>query len=120
VILAVVDDLLVSSRIMEAAKYVGASVETIDGGDDAVTTLGSRRPALLVIDLATPGTDLRAIAATARLHGIPVVGFYPHVDVELRKAAQRAGIEHVYARSRFLRETAVILGERLEDVGSRK
>lgn len=114
IILAIVPDLMVGVRIGEAAKQVGASVETVDSGNQAVESLGSHLPGLIVVDLGIAGLDIGAIAEAARGRGIPVVAFYPHVDVELRRSARRAGIEHVYARSRFLRETAGILRERLE------
>jgi CheY-like chemotaxis protein len=112
-ILAVGDDLLVSSRIVEAAKRIGARVETTSSGDETIARMADDDPYVIVVDLGMAGLDLDAIAAAARGRGIPVVAFYPHVDVELRRSARRAGIEHVYARSRFLRETSVILRERL-------
>ena len=118
-ILAIVDDLLVASRIREAAKRVGADVEAIGSTEEMIVRLDAQRVNLVVVDLAIPDLDLKVTAEAARVRGVSVVAFYPHVDVELRRSARRAGIEHVYARSRFLRETAGILGDRLEE-GSRQ
>ena len=113
-ILAIVPDLLVASRIEEAAKRVGASVVMAGSPGEAVSLLDSEQPDLIIVDIAMPGLDAVAMAAAGRELGVPVVAFYPHVDVELRRSARRAGIEHVYARSRFLRETAGILSGMLE------
>jgi len=114
VILAFVPDLMVSVRIEEAAKTLGARVETAGSMDEAIERLRSRGVDGVVVDLAMAGLDIGEIARAAREAGANVIGFYPHVDVALRRAALRAGIEHVYARSRFLSELPLILRERLE------
>jgi hypothetical protein len=36
--------------------------------------------------------------------GVPVLGYYSHVDVEARRAAEAAGIDQVVPRSRMARE----------------
>ena len=36
--------------------------------------------------------------------GVPVLGFYSHVDVETRRAAEAAGVDLVVPRSRMARE----------------
>jgi hypothetical protein len=36
--------------------------------------------------------------------GIPVLGFYPHTDNELRQTAEAAGVDLVVPRSRLARE----------------
>ena len=113
-ILAVIPDLLVASRIEEAAKRVGVIVVTAGSPGEVASRLDSVHPDLIIVDMAMPGLEAVAIAAAGRELGVPVVAFYPHVDVTLRRSARRAGIQHVYARSRFLRETAGILGEMLE------
>jgi len=66
---------------------------------------------VIVVDLAMPELDMEALAEAASARGVAIVGFYPHVDAALRRAAKAAGIERVYARSRFLRETATVLRE---------
>ncbi len=112
-VLAIVTDLLVGVRIEEAAKGVGASAEAA-GPEDAVRLIASTKPDLVVADLAIPGLNLQPLARAAREASVPLIGFYPHVDVALRQAAKDAGIRHVYARSRFLRELQQILREALD------
>ena len=46
--------------------------------------------------------------------GIPVLGFYPHTDAELRKTAEAAGVDLVVPRSKLVREMPELV-ERLVD-----
>ncbi len=112
-ILAIVTDLLVGVRIEEAAKGLGVGVETAAPAG-AVRLIASTDLDLVVADLAAPSLNLESLASAAREAGVPLAGFYPHVDVALRRAAKDAGIKHVYARSRFLRELREILREGLD------
>jgi CheY-like chemotaxis protein len=113
-IVAVVPDLLIETRIEAAAKRLKASVETVSA-QEATERIASTKPDLVIVDLAAPGLDLEATGSAAREGRIRLAGFYPHVDVALRAAATRAGIAHVYPRSRFLRELSTILQERLQE-----
>ena len=36
--------------------------------------------------------------------GVPVLGFYPHTDAELRRVAEAAGVDLVVPRSRLARD----------------
>ena len=36
--------------------------------------------------------------------GLPVLGYYPHTDAELRQAAEAAGVDLVVPRSKLVRE----------------
>jgi CheY-like chemotaxis protein len=114
VIVALVPDLIVSVRIEEAAKTLGTRVETTDSMDEAFGRLRSAGMDVVVVDLAMAGLDIDGVATAAREAGASVIGFYPHVEVALRRAALDAGIEDVYARSRFLRDLPGILRERLD------
>ena len=44
--------------------------------------------------------------------GFPVLGYYSHVDIETREAAEAAGVDLVVPRSRMARELPA-LAERL-------
>jgi AmiR/NasT family two-component response regulator len=111
-ILAIVPDLLIEVQIEGAAKRLNAVVETVSA-HEAPGVIASTRPELVIVDLATPELEIKAIASAAVEAQVPIAGFYPHVEDELRRAAKGAGIERVYARSRFLRDLPTILQERL-------
>jgi 3-keto-L-gulonate-6-phosphate decarboxylase len=106
-VLAVVSDLLMEVRIEATAQLQGVTVKTVSA-EDAGTQVADSTYRLVIADLAVV-RDLDSLVAAARRAGVTVVAYYPHVDDELRKAAKRAGIEHVYPRSRFLRDLPKIL-----------
>ena len=62
---------------------------------------------VLVVDVAEFDPAGLADARAAR------VGFYPHVDQELRRRALEAGFEVVVPRSRMARETAAVVARAL-------
>jgi hypothetical protein len=102
---------MLAVRIEEAAKQLAATVVAVGSVDELRGELDSAD--LIVADLAAPGVELEALAGAAKESGVPLLGFYPHVDVALRRAAARMGVERVYPRSRFLRELAALLQESL-------
>lgn len=59
-----------------------------------------------VVDLTADVEDRLAQAAAA---GLPTLAFYSHVEVEVRRAAEAAGVDKVVPRSRMAREGAGLL-----------
>jgi len=55
------------------------------------------------IDLIVADLDVENPEALVGL-GMPVLGYYSHVDVDTRKAAEAAGVDLVVPRSRMARE----------------
>lgn len=102
-VLAVVADLMLSSRVVETLAAAGHEVDV-----EAEPPASSDAQAV-VCDL--DAVDAQAIA---RL-GLPSLGFYSHVEVDTRRAAEAAGIEVVVPRSRMARELPGLV-ERLLDV----
>ena len=46
--------------------------------------------------------------------GVPVLGFYSHVNVETRETAEAAGVDLVVPRSRMARELPELVGRLLQ------
>jgi len=113
-IVAVVDDLMVGVRIEEAAKAIGTRAEAVSSYEEAGRRLRSTVVDGLVVDVAVAELDLDDLVREARRARAWLIAFYPHVNVELRRAAKRAGVERVYPRSRFLRDLPKLLLEGLE------
>lgn len=111
-IIALVSDLLIESRIEATAQLQGLTVKTATPADVS-EMIRALKPSLVIADLALPVLDLDALTSVAGEKKVPVIGFHPHVDVQLRRAAQRAGVAYVYPRSRFLRDMGKLIGERL-------
>jgi hypothetical protein len=93
-VVAVASDLLLGSKVEATLKAAGHDVSLspsiqeapLDGADLLVADLDAENPEALV------GL------------GIPVLGYYSHVDVGTREAAEAAGVDLVVPRSRMARE----------------
>jgi hypothetical protein len=93
-VIAISSDLLLGSKVEGMLRAAGHEVTMAPGLTDA-----SREGADLIV------ADLDAEDATALVgHGIPVLGYYSHVDVETKQAAEAAGVDLVVPRSRMVRE----------------
>jgi hypothetical protein len=95
-IVAIVPDLMFASRIEATLRAAGHEV-TVVPSPDALDDEGTE-PELVIADLAE--VDPAALQGCSE----PVLGFYSHVDVELRRRAEAAGLELVVPRSRMARE----------------
>ncbi|HEX8690787.1 MAG TPA: hypothetical protein VF729_11145 [Solirubrobacterales bacterium] len=101
-VVALSADLLLGSKVEAMLSAAGHDVTLAqsfqeapwDGADLVVADLDSENPEALV------GL------------GVPVLGYYSHVEVETREAAEAAGIDLVVPRSRMARELPQ-LAERL-------
>jgi len=93
-VVAVSSDLLLGSKVEATLSAAGHSVTLSSTPADVPIDEAE----LIVADLDT--ADPQALAAL----GIPVLGYYSHVNVETRQAAEAAGIPEAVPRSRLVRE----------------
>lgn len=104
-IVALVEDLMLRSRVSTAARAAGAEVRFASGADQ-VMALAAEAPPLIIIDLNTRRTDAVALVlrlkADRALAGLRVLGFVAHVDAAVIAAARQAGIDEVLARGAFV------------------
>ena len=112
-ILAIVDDLMFSSKIKTAASQLGVAVAFARSSGAALATMRERAPTLVILDLNNPRTDpLGTVAAMKRdpaTASIRTVGYASHVQTEVIDAARQAGVDEVMARSAFTAKLAEIL-----------
>ena len=92
-------DLLFGSKLQGALRAAGH--EPVALGEDA---------ALLVVDL-TDEPDVRIEQSAAA--GLPRLGFYSHVEQDVRRRAEEAGFDRVVPRSRMAREPAALVDSML-------
>ena len=88
-------DLLFGSKLQGALRAAGH--EPVAAADDAE---------LLVVDL-TDDPDARIEQSAGA--GVPRLGFYSHVEQDVRRRAEEAGFERVVPRSRMAREAAALV-----------
>src|SRR5213593_3096855 len=104
-ILAVLDDLLFTSKIKTAASQLGVAVAFARSSDAALAEMRKSQPSLVILDLNSPRTDplgtVGAMKADPALASIPTIGFASHVQTDVINAARLAGVGEVLARSAF-------------------
>lgn len=111
-ILAVVDDLLFTVKIGDAAKRAGLDVDFLKSEKDVLASVGVMRPLLIIIDLNSNSVEPVQLIETLKggeLKPIPIIGFVSHVQGELKMKAQDAGANMVMARSAFSQNLQQIL-----------
>ncbi|MDQ2949487.1 MAG: response regulator [Acidobacteriota bacterium] len=111
-VLAVVEDLLFTVKIMDAAKRVGLDAEFVKSEKDLLDKAHDK-PLLIILDLNTtlvqPLKLITKLKGDGDLKNISLIGFLSHVQGELKMKAQEAGANMVMARSAFSQNLQQIL-----------
>ena len=94
-------DLMLASRIEATLSAEGHEVEL--SGSVSDLSVPPEGVDLLVVDLDRE--DAEAVVGL----GVPVLGFYSHVNVDTRKRAEAAGVDLVVPRSRLARELPALV-----------
>ena len=116
---ALIPDLLFGSKVQSALEGAGHEVDLITGELEVWDEVGGID--LLVIDLTSPDVDgielFESLATGGELHGVRSLGFFAHVEPEVRKRALQAGFDLVVPRSRMAREGADLVAGLLAQDG---
>lgn len=101
-IIACVEDLFFRSKIEATARHLNVPVRFVGAKELAKASAGSDAAAVL-LELSSNGDGLAAVGEMRRgaAAGMPVIGFLSHVDKELAKKAEAAGVTTVMPRSQF-------------------
>jgi CheY-like chemotaxis protein len=109
-IVAYVPDLLFGSNVVGTLRAAGHEPVLVSDTEALPEQLIGADA--LVVDLtADPGARIEAVRRVRRPE-VPIVGFYSHVEADVRSQAEAAGFEVVVPRSRMAREGAALV-ERL-------
>lgn len=112
-ILAVVDDLLFTVKINDAAKRVGLEVEFLKSAHDVVEKATHEKPLLIILDLNNNSVEPLPLISKLKDHGdlknISIISYLSHVQGELKQKAHEAGANIVMARSAFSQNLQQIL-----------
>lgn len=103
-VLSIVTDLMLGSKVDAMLSAAGHEVTTSASIEESIWD---------GIDLIVADLDAENPEALVGL-GMPVLGYYSHVDVATKEAAEAAGVDLVVPRSRMARELPA-LAERLID-----
>ncbi len=115
-VLVLTADLLFGSRVQGQLQAAGAQVELVADPERVRALLVDGGPAqapatdVLIVDLTDEslgGIELvRSLGEGAKAR---TLGFYSHVEAEVRARAERAGFDLVVPRSRMAREGAALV-----------
>ncbi len=112
-ILVVVDDLLFTVKISDAAKRAGLEAEFVRSEKDVIDKATSEKPLLIILDLnnnsVQPLELISKLKNDGDLRRISLIGYLSHVQGELKQKAQEAGANIVMARSAFSQNLPQIL-----------
>jgi DNA-binding response OmpR family regulator len=104
-------DLMFGSRVEESLRAAGHDVTRYDGEDMA--RAAADQADVLIVDLTADEFDAATLIESMRmgreLEGVATIGFYPHVEQEVRRRADEAGVDVVVPRSRMAREAPAVL-----------
>jgi CheY-like chemotaxis protein len=111
-VVALVPDLLFGSKVVAMLEAAGHEVTLTGQEDDARGEIEFAD--VLVVDLTTDAIDgtmlVDSMASGGELQGKRTLGFYSHVEADVREHAQEAGFDLVVPRSRMAREGAELVG----------
>jgi PleD family two-component response regulator len=112
-ILAVVEDLLFTVKISDAAKRAGLEVEFLKSERDVIEKATHEKPLLIILDLnfsaVQPLKLISKMKSNGEMKQISLIGYLSHVQGELKQQAQEAGANIVMARSAFSQNLPQIL-----------
>jgi DNA-binding NarL/FixJ family response regulator len=105
-VLAVVDDLLFSSKIRSVAAAAGRPIVFVRNREGVIAGVREHKPDVVVLDLDRASLDpigaIREIRSHADLEHVTLIGFGSHVHVERFAEARKAGVDLAMARSGFV------------------
>ena len=96
-----ITDMLFASKVREAAKYVGLSIQGVR--DPEALAAAAREAKLVIIDLRVPRAleALDALASDPAARAVPSVAFIDHERTDLMDAARAKGAGPVMAKGPF-------------------
>lgn len=109
-------DLLFGSKVQGALEIAGHTVNRFAAPERL--RVAAQFHDVVVFDLTAEEIDGPALLESMRGNGeielIPTLGYYSHVDAEMRKRALEAGFTSVVPRSRMAREGVALVEGLLE------
>ncbi len=103
-VLAVVDDLMFTVKINDAAKRNGLEAVFLKSAEDVLAQV-KEKPLMVILDLnsnaVNPVELIRTLRAGEETRRLNILGFLSHIQGELKQKAQEAGATLVMTRSAF-------------------
>ncbi len=120
-ILALEKDLFFAVKMRDTLRHYDMEVTlvpTLTAFEQRLAATTEEIPALLIVNTATMGVDWEAAIRQARAHGLPVLAFGSHMDLEARAKALQAGAQRVVANSKFTSDMPGLVQRMLNEPGN--
>jgi len=102
------------SKIRATAEALAIEIAFPRTNQALMSRVAEKKPDLIIVDLHNQKFDpidlARQLKSKEELSGVPLLGFFSHVNVDLQRAALEAGYDQVMPRSVFSRDLAQTLG----------
>lgn len=112
-VIIAVDDMFFVAKIRATAEHLGVTLRSVRNLETLLNVAREGQTDLIIVDLHAQKLDPLTVAQTikseAQLASIPLLGFFSHVQTELKKNALAAGYDSVIPRSVFSRDLEAIL-----------
>lgn len=112
-VLAAVDDMIFAAKIKGTGAAVGTTVEFVRSPAAAIAAIEREVPSLIICDLHAEKVDPFDLARELKKHfagkDVTMLGFFSHVNIELKRRAEAAGFDRVLPRSAFVKDLVEIL-----------
>jgi DNA-binding response OmpR family regulator len=122
-ILALEKDLFFSVKMRDTLRHHGMDVtvvRTLAAFEQRVAAEEDEKPALVIVNTAISGVDWEGAIRRAREHGLPVLAFGSHMDLEARQKALQAGAQRVVANSKFASDMPGLVHKMMSESTSSK
>jgi DNA-binding NarL/FixJ family response regulator len=112
-VIAAVEDLFFGAKLLETAKRLNVRLILVRSPEELAEKARTSRPALVIFDLnaedCRPLEAIRQVKADPDLKDTAALGFFSHVQHDLKVAAAEAGCDRVMPRSAFTAQLPEIL-----------
>lgn len=115
-ILVAVTDIFFYTKVRDALRPQGYTLERIRNQDEVVAKAASANPAAMIVNMNDLGVDafkaLEALQADPSLRSFPILAFANHEEVDTWRRAKELGVTKVVSRNEFSARTR----ELVEDI----
>ena len=114
-ILVAVTDIFFYTKVRDALRPQGYTLERIRSQDEVAEKAVSLAPAAMILNMNDLGIDafkaLEALRANTALRTIPILAFANHEEVDTWKRAKELGVAKVVSRNEFSSRTRDLVEE---------
>ncbi|MCE3222992.1 MAG: protein of unknown function, putative CheY-like signal transduction response regulator [Nitrospira sp.] len=115
IILVAVTDIFFYTKVRDALRPQGYTLERIRNQDEVLPKAASANPAAMIINMNDLGVDafkaLEALRADPALRPFPILAFANHEEVDTWRRAKELGVTKVVSRNEFSSRTKDLIEE---------